>query len=41
VGGWRFVIDGCHEEDFRIWDSAGRLVADSRPLAPLPSPPRP
>ncbi|HEX7213669.1 MAG TPA: thioesterase family protein [Methylomirabilota bacterium] len=34
----RFVIDGYHDEDFEIWDSAGRLVAQSRQLALLPSP---
>lgn len=33
----RFVVDGYHEEDFEIWDSAGRLVAQSRQLALLPS----
>jgi acyl-CoA thioesterase len=32
----RFVIDGYHEEDFEIWDRAGRLVAQSRQLARLP-----
>ena len=29
----RFVIDGYHEEDFEIWDSEGRLVAQSRQFA--------
>jgi acyl-CoA thioesterase len=45
VPGWlacrvstRFVIDGYHEEDVEIWDSAGRPVAQSRQLALLPSP---
>jgi hypothetical protein len=33
----RFVIGGYHEEDFEIWDSAGRIVAHSRQLALLPS----
>jgi acyl-CoA thioesterase len=31
----RHVIDGYHEEDFEIWDSAGRLVAQSRQFALL------
>jgi acyl-CoA thioesterase len=31
----RFVSDGLHEEDVEIWDSAGRLVAQSRQLALL------
>ena len=29
----RFVSGGYHEEDFEIWDSTGRLVAQSRQLA--------
>lgn len=32
----RHVIDGYHEEDFEIWDSEGKLVAQSRQLARLP-----
>lgn len=32
------VIDGFHDEDFEIWDSSGRLVAQSRQLALLSSP---
>jgi acyl-CoA thioesterase len=32
----RHVIDGYHEEDFEIWDSQGRLVAQSRQFALLP-----
>jgi acyl-CoA thioesterase len=32
----RNVIGGYHEEDFEIWDSQGRLVAQSRQFALLP-----
>jgi acyl-CoA thioesterase len=32
----RFVIGGMFEEDCEVWDSAGRLVAQSRQLARLP-----
>jgi acyl-CoA thioesterase len=32
----RHVIGGYHEEDFEIWDSGGRLVAQSRQFALLP-----
>jgi acyl-CoA thioesterase len=32
----RHVIDGFHDEVFEIWDSTGRLVAQSRQLALLP-----
>ena len=32
----RHVIGGYHEEDFEIWDSEGRLVAQSRQFALLP-----
>jgi acyl-CoA thioesterase len=33
----RYIIDGYHDEDFEIWDQDGRLVAQSRQLARLPS----
>jgi acyl-CoA thioesterase len=32
----RHVIGGYHEEDFEIWDSRGRLVAQSRQFALVP-----
>ena len=32
----RHVIGGYHEEDFEIWDSQGRFVAQSRQFALLP-----
>jgi acyl-CoA thioesterase len=34
-----YLIDGYHEEDFEIWDSTGRLVAQSRQLQLLVGPP--
>jgi acyl-CoA thioesterase len=33
----RYITDGYHDEDFEIWDEHGRLVAQSRQLARLPS----
>lgn len=36
----RNVAGGMFEEDAEVWDSAGRLVAQSRQLAMLPRPPR-
>lgn len=33
----RHVIGGYHEEDFEVWDSEGKLVAQARQLALLPS----
>lgn len=31
----RYLMDGMHEEDFEIWDSAGTLVAQARQFAVL------
>jgi acyl-CoA thioesterase len=31
----RHVTNGYHEEDFEVWDSRGRLIAQSRQLALL------
>lgn len=31
----RFLIDGCHDEDFELWDPEGNLLAQSRQLARL------
>ncbi len=34
----RYLVDGMFEEDSEIWDSTGRLVAQSRQLALIPRP---
>jgi acyl-coenzyme A thioesterase PaaI-like protein len=31
----RFVIDGCHDEDFEVWDADGRVIAQARQFARL------
>jgi len=31
----RRVVDGFHDEDVRLWDQQGRLVATSRQIALL------
>ncbi len=36
----RHPAGGLHEEDMELWDSTGRLVAQSRQLAVLHAPPR-
>src|SRR5262249_43111895 len=34
----RHLMEGYYEEDFEVWDSRGRLVAQSRQLALLTDP---
>lgn len=31
----RFVVNGCHDEDFELWDTEGKLTAQARQFARL------